>query len=236
MSATEAVNTRKRRKSGEGSHKEHQKKSRCQGKSYINNKNQLALAKQTPQDKVTCKCTYKCKDISFYQKLKIFTEYYDIGDLSRQYTYLMGLINVTGVNRRRHGSYEEPESSRRQASVYYSLPNGHGEIVQVCKKTFLDFHQITKRTVETLVKSKKRGDLIYVEKSGNKKKMRKYTGDDEKAVIDHMKSFPTDNSHYTRARSDCDYLSEDLDYNRMYLAFQELYPDTRSCLVIIKIL
>lgn len=68
----------------------------------------------------------------------------------------MGLMNVTTVNRQRFGKYEEPESSRLQAPVFFTLPNGKGEIVQVCKKTFLEVNQITKRTVETLVKTKKK--------------------------------------------------------------------------------
>lgn len=149
-----------------------------------------------------------------------------MGDQIQQYSYLMGLLNITNINRRRHGTYDEPESSRRQATIYFTLPNGKGEIVQVCKKTFLDTHRITKRTVETLVKAKKRGDVVYVERRGNKKKNRKYSPDDEKAVIDHVNSFPKQKSHYTRAKNDRDYLSEDLNYHRMYLAFKELHPET----------
>lgn len=54
MSDTELVesNPKKRRKSGEGSEKEFQKKLRCEGKSYINNKKQQVLAKQPPPDEV----------------------------------------------------------------------------------------------------------------------------------------------------------------------------------------
>lgn len=149
-----------------------------------------------------------------------------MGDNSKQYSYLMGLMNVTNVNRRRHGTYEEAESSRHQATVFFTLPNGKGEVVQVCKKTFLDVHRITKRTVETLVKAKKKRDFVYVEKRGNKKKNRKYSPDDEKAIVDHVNSFQKQKSHYTRAKNDRDYLSEDINYNRMYLAFKELYPGT----------
>ena len=149
-----------------------------------------------------------------------------MGDNIKQYSYLMGLINVTNVVRRRHGTYEEPESSRRQATVFFTLPDGKGNVVQVCKKTFLDVHGITKRTVETLVKAKKKGDFVYVEKRGNKKKNRKYSPEDEKSVVDHVNSFPKQKSHYTRAKNDRDYLSEDLNFNRMYLAFKEIYPES----------
>lgn len=159
---------------------------------------------------VICKCYFRCKEIPYDQKLKIFTDYYDIGDQVKQYTYLMGLINVTGVSRRRHGNYDEPESSRRQATLYFTLPNGKGEILQVCRATFMDVHGILKSTVATVVKAKKRGDVVYREKRGNKKKNRKYTPEDEQAVIDHVNSLPKQKSHYTRAKNDKDYLSEDL--------------------------
>lgn len=46
-------NTKKKRKSGEGSDKDCQKRLRCEGKSYINNKKQTVLAKQPPPDEVS---------------------------------------------------------------------------------------------------------------------------------------------------------------------------------------
>ena len=58
-------------------------------------------------------------------------------------------------------------------------------------------HGITRRTVETLVKAKKRGDVVYFERRGNKIKNRTYSPDDEKAIIDHVNSFPKVQSHYT---------------------------------------
>lgn len=83
----------------------------------------------------------------------------------------MGLISVTGVKRRRHRNYEDSANSRRQATVYFTLPNGKGVILQACKKTFMNFYSITKRRIETIVvKAKKNGELTFTEKRGNKKK------------------------------------------------------------------
>ena len=39
-----------------------------------------------------------------------------------------------------------------------------------------------------------------------------YSPDDEKAVIDHVNSFSKVQSHYTRAKNDREYLSQDLNY------------------------
>lgn len=136
----------------------------------------------------------------------------------------MGLISVTGVKRRRHGNYEDSANSRRQATVYFTLPNGKGDILQVCKKTFMNVYDITKRRIETIVKAKKNGELTFTEKRGNKKRNRKFSKDDESLIIEHVNSFPKEKSHYTRSRSDKDYLSQDLNINRLFRAFQEKNP------------
>lgn len=74
-----------------------------------------------------------------------------------QKSYLMGLIEIIDVQRRRHGSYAEPNQSRRQCSVVYHVPNGKGENVQVCRQTFLNIFATTKNQIENLIKRKKNG-------------------------------------------------------------------------------
>lgn len=145
----------------------------------------------------------------------------------------MGLMSVCEVKRRRHGSYDpdEPEKSRRQATIYFTVPNGGGETVQVCKQTFKDIHSITKRRVETLVGRKKKGHLVYVEGRGNKKKFRKYTPVDESNIKNHIESLPKQDSHYTRVKNaDKEYLSEDLSYSRLHKSYKELYLNTKVTL------
>lgn len=175
---------------------------------------------------MSCKCHYECREISHEHKLKLFHDFYGMKDYVRQNSYLMGLVSICNIRRRRHGNYEVPENSRRQATVYFTLPDGKGNIVQVCKKTFLEVYGITKRRIETLVKAKKSGDVVYKEKRGNKKKMRKFTENDEELVIEHIQSFPREQSHYSRLKTQKEYLSSDLNMNRLYLAFKEKYPQT----------
>ena len=98
-------------------------------------------------------------------------------------------------------------------------------MAQVCEKTFLEVHGITKRRVETLVKAKNRGDVTYIECRGNKSRERKYTAEDVKRIIEHIESFPKEESHYTRAKSSNLFLSQDLNYNKMHEAFVELHPN-----------
>ncbi|KAJ8948229.1 hypothetical protein NQ314_008466 [Rhamnusium bicolor] len=82
-------------------------------------------------------------------------------------SYLMNLIHLVPVKRRRHGVYEYPEDSKRQTTVAYTIPG------------------------ET-----------------------------------HVNSVPRDVGHYTRAKSDKEYLSPDLNINRLFKAFKKLYPES----------
>lgn len=67
----------------------------------------------------------------------------------------MGLIEVIDIQRRRHGSYEEPNKSRRQSSIVYHVSNGKGENIQVCRQTFLNIFAATKSQIEILIKREK---------------------------------------------------------------------------------
>lgn len=136
----------------------------------------------------------------------------------------MSLIHVCAIKRRRHGNYERPEESKRQATFSFTLPNGEGNILQVCRKTFCAVFGITPRQIETLAKFKKRGDSVFKERRGNKQLYRKFTQEDEALVTGHINEFPRDVGHYNRLKSEKQYLSSDLNINRLYCAFKEAHP------------
>lgn len=75
-------------------------------------------------------------------KTKLFEDYHTLGH-NEQATYLMGLLEVLDVQRRRHGTYNEAAESRRQTTVCYTLPDGTGEFKRVCKATFLSTFAIS---------------------------------------------------------------------------------------------
>ena len=59
----------------------------------------------------------------------------------------MGLITIVQIKRRRHGTHESPEGSRRPCTVNCILPDGKGDLLEVCRKTFEKAFAVTKKAV-----------------------------------------------------------------------------------------
>lgn len=70
----------------------------------------------------------------------------------------MGLIHITDVRRRRHGSYDNPANSHRQSIAHYTVPDGNGNVIKVCKQTFMDIFKVTKKQIDGFIKRKKNGE------------------------------------------------------------------------------
>lgn len=59
-------------------------------------------------------------------------------------------------------------------------------------------------------------------------KRRIYTEEEENRVIDHINSFPREESHYCRTKSSKEYLSQDLTIRCLFNAFKEAYPESKT--------
>lgn len=136
----------------------------------------------------------------------------------------MNLISLTPVKRRRHGNYEEVRDSHRQGTICYFVSNEKGEMIRVCKQTFMNIFAISKMKLETIIRKKKMGETTFKD---NRKSHRakKFTADDRNAVIRHIASFPRDESHYSRSQSAKQYLSPELNIHRLYKAFVAKHPN-----------
>lgn len=112
----------------------------------------------------------------------------------------MGLIHLTRIKRRRHGSYEDPKESQRQTTVSYTLPDDNNEFVRVCKKTFAETFSVSYKKLDVLVSKKKVGETCYTDKRTNHMKL-KFSALDRECIKRHINSIPRQESHYARAKS-----------------------------------
>lgn len=96
----------------------------------------------------------------------------------------------------------------------------------MCQKTFSKVFALTAKRLQVLNEKKKSGECVTVEKRGNKTKNRKISNDMIKNVIAHIKCLPRESSHYSRNKTSKEYLSPDLNLNRLFLAFKKVNPNT----------
>ncbi|XP_072397900.1 uncharacterized protein [Diabrotica undecimpunctata] len=159
-------------------------------------------------------------------KIKLFDLYHGL-ELNEQGSYLMGLLQVLPIQRRRNGSSGDSSESRRQCTVAFFVPDGKGNVKIVCKKTFLEIFAISPQKITTLVRRKKEGHTTFKDKRGGVRKF-KYTLHDRQMVNNHINSFPRDESHYSRSKSEKEYLSPDLNVNKLYNSFKIKHPDSTT--------
>ncbi|XP_050523772.1 uncharacterized protein LOC126895671 [Daktulosphaira vitifoliae] len=194
-----------------------QTKKRISGKSYATRKSNNTIQEiPTPLLEPTCKCKYECKNISWEWKLKLFNDYHRLANDSEQGTYILGLIQVTEINRRRHGQYSHPSHSHKQCTIKYTIPNDEGGVSQVCKTTFQNILGVKHRFLQTLQSKKKQGLSVYKDARLGNPKRKSFSNENRQQIIDHINSFPRNASHYGRYKSKKEYLSPDLNYSRLF--------------------
>lgn len=112
-------------------------------------------------------------------------------------------------------------------TVHYTVPDGQGEHVSVFRTTFANIFVLSHKKIQGLVEKKKSGNSIYQDNSGRANKPRIYTEDTKKQVIAHIESFPKEENHYSRSKSQKEFLSPDQNINRLFIAFCKKYPDSK---------
>jgi hypothetical protein len=151
-------------------------------------------------------------------RVELFQKFYKC-DLKEQRTFLMNLIELLPVQRRRK---EGP--SKRQTTIVYTLPNQKGKNVQVCKNTFCRTFDVKPNVIRTITEKKKRGDFTFIDQRGSHEKEKKYNENHENCVVNHINKFPRTESHYSRAKTSKEYLSPDLNTHRLWKLYQEENP------------
>nr|CAI5834258.1 unnamed protein product [Callosobruchus analis] len=161
----ESTNEKKPRSRGSGRFGDEQKRLRVR-QTYKSRKLKPVPEKAAPSQQVCCKCQLACKSLGYHWRKSLFEKFYKQNS-HVQGSYLMNLIHLVPIRRRRHGSYENPEESKRQTTVNYTIPGESGDFVQVCKKTVMDTFAVTRKKIDSLVRDILKENTITSQQPGS---------------------------------------------------------------------
>lgn len=166
------------------------------GKEYISRSTGKVMAARRVRD--PCGCPKSCFDKLGEEAVRsIFTEYWNIGEFNAQSAYLLTRVKSKEVKKRRVAA----EGSRRSATLEYTVHVGERNVV-VCKKAFLNIHDIGDRRVLNVLKKTGDTGVAPVDRRGSHGHTHNKPAEDVKQLgHDHIKSLPLCSSHYSRAKS-----------------------------------
>ena len=195
------------------------------GKSYKTCSGERRGRKQPPLA-LRCRCQHHCASrLSLAERKRIFDDFYELGDSDAQNKYLFGLLERSSPKQRRlRGTSGQPRSN----TYCYFVRISSGDRLKVCKQAFCLLHAIGKRRVEVLCEKLTSGVLMSRDSRGrHSTRPRNIPEDLRVQVREHISSFPSQESHYSRSNNRSRlYLPENLSIARMYrLYIQKYEPD-----------
>lgn len=168
-----------------------------------------------------CKCKYTgCRNISQDEKLNYFTAFYE-KTYNEQTLFLKSCIEVKEPNRRR----VEESISKRQCTVKYFL-TVNKERMQVCQKHLCHILSTTRRRLQILVSKIKFDQPLEDQRGLHLNRPHRMQENDIETVKSHIRSFPAQESHYSRSSNKTKCLDPSLNTKKLFLLFKEKYPDS----------
>ncbi|MEW8546092.1 MAG: OTU domain-containing protein, partial [Candidatus Thiodiazotropha sp.] len=191
------------------------KEKRMKGVAYENVHGKLILGREVKP--INCSnCRFKCSlNITTDHRQSIFETYWGLGNYDGQRNFICQHVDQFEPER-----VARSKSRRKKVSNTYSFTNGQ-EKIRVCKEFFLKTLDVGKKTVDYALKSKNHGVFAGKDKRGSGPTATKISESDVKFVHEHINSFATVDSHYTRKDTKRKYLSQDLNIRRMYTLYVE---------------
>lgn len=152
---------------------------------------------------------------------KIFSEYWSLGTYDRRLSFLSGLINSSEKNCCRTRKIDSIKNRTLTLNYFFEI---NGQRYSVCKDCFSKKLDEKEGFIRSVSKNKALNvsGIVNLDKRGKKISQNKISDDRLTRVIDHINSFPSYESHYTRKLNDKKYLASNLNLQKMY----ELYKVT----------
>lgn len=198
------------------------KKRRDLGQDYISPKTGAAVAARQIRkrcDSEQCKKRGRhCSLIGEEERLKIFTSFNQLGNLTRQRDFIVRHVKTTKTRQKTTTN----ENLRRQKTNNYYLTSGN-DLHRVCKTLFLNTLGISERTMRTALEKLDSSGIVEGEKRGGRQSASVVERDSllREAILNHIARFPRVESHYCRSSSTREYLHPELTISKMYSMFLE---------------
>lgn len=146
-----------------------------------------------------CKCKNNCFDLFQDNEMRtVYQAFWDMGDRDLQNNYLFGQIRPSSPKRR----YRKSASPRKNKTYKYHVRCKDGKEKAVCRKAFLSIHglQNNEGRLKGVLKQQREGCLTpKADRRGHhNNRPNKVTEEDTRRVLEHIDSFPTYESHYSR--------------------------------------
>lgn len=208
---------RKRQRKPENYPKNVAKHKRNSGLSYTTKKGATVNAKVFRD--IDCQCKMKCHGlISVEERRSLHKQFWDIGDFGTQNAYLCGNVQHSDVVRLRARDGSRPPRTFMN-QYFLSFKNN---TIHVCKKFFLDTFQISDGRLCRVLAKFRAGISPGNDQRGKKVNPRRVPQQELNFVKEHIQSFPSYESHYTRAHNpNKKYLNESLDLRKMYDLYKQ---------------
>lgn len=205
--------SRKKRRQPETWKKNITKKLREQGKKYCSQIGKIVEARQ-----IKAECTYGCSQkFSETDRTEIVKKFWALTDKEKQ-TFYCKFVKKEAPKRRRVKSY------KKKNTFSYSLACNE-EIHKVCKLFFLNTLSISaKRIYYCFQNLADKSSEIPMPLRKGKSRSNFIEDGRVKEVRQHIRSFPTIDSHYCRASTSRQYLGADLSIRKMYALYLEQQP------------
>lgn len=188
-----------------------------------------------------CNCKrLKCtENVSDFNRQLILDNFNALPSHNEQNAYLCSLISLVNVQKRRSRAKDKHEAKFHDSSYMYRVRivrqdcteskqnEANFEEIQVCAKFFLAVHGITGSKLQYLQSALKMTGTYPKDRRGgtNYKKLKP---DALQAVHSHIQSFKSRKSHYSlHDNAGKTYLPEDLNIKKMFVMFQEKYPNLK---------
>ena len=167
------------------------------------------------------KCCLKCTSkVTEQERIDMFHNFWLLGSFYVQNAYLTGLVKIHPT--KQHWGRKDAEVSRWASSQHYHINTKDGHKI-VCKDFFLGTFDISNGRLDRAIKNQKDFCGVMWPDGRSRHQNRPNKTSDQKiaSVTNHIRMFPTDESHTREHQHDWRYLSSDLNVEQMYQLYVE---------------